>query len=70
MEGSVIMVAGLEFTRTTPISLIFQRFTGLSPGIIKLTGLADNDGACSEDQYRFNIRYALAFSYLFLALEH
>ena len=44
MAGSVMMVAGLEFTRMTRKPSSLQRLAGLGAGVVELAGLADDDG--------------------------
>jgi len=45
MSGSVMMVAGLELTRTTSIPSFAQGLAGLGAGEIELRGLADTGSA-------------------------
>ncbi len=38
-----------------PVALLLQRLAGLGAGIVEFAGLADDDGACADDQDRGNV---------------
>ena len=44
-SGSVIIVAGLEFTEYYAVPLLFEGLQSLGSGIVELTGLAYDDGS-------------------------
>ena len=54
MALSVMMVAGLELTRTTFHPLLLQHPAGLGAGVVKFSRLADDDGAGADDKYLLN----------------
>ena len=47
------MVAGVGVNQNDPVTFLFQCFTSLNTGIIKLTGLADYDWTSANDEYTF-----------------
>ena len=63
MALSVIMVAGLELTRTTSGSLLLEGAAGLSAGVVKLGRLADDDRPRTDDQHLFDVPYFSAWSF-------
>jgi hypothetical protein len=38
-----------------PVTFLFEGFTGLSTGIVKLTGLTNDNGSGAENKYAFDI---------------
>ena len=59
--------------QNNPEALFAKCFTGLGPGIVKLTGLADYNRACAEDKDAFNISsfwHFVSISALLAARSH
>ena len=54
ISASVMIVAGLELTRTTRDALFAQRAAGLRAGIVELGGLPDDDRAGADDHHFFD----------------
>ena len=50
MPGSVMIVAGLEFTRMTRKPSAFSALQACAPGIVELAGLSDDDRAGADDE--------------------
>ena len=50
-----MIVAGLELTKHDLIAQLLQRLTRLCAGVVKLTGLTDDNRAGADDEHFVNV---------------